>query len=246
LSKKAFGLCTDARSSAFFETTGTLLLADTSDITTSDVLLSSTLVAVNAASRVVSWSVALGERSRCYGIAVLPTQGLVVASDFGNSRLKLHRLSDGTRIASVAVDCPTVVAADPISATVYVNTFTINISQVSAFCWDGTTLVFDGVVEAAGQADWIHPLAVMPLAPGPGPGRGPEQRTSYLVVGTLLSGILRVLSLPDRRLVFTHELKGIKVVGLAADPSGTALAVCDRASKAIHVLPWPLPGMLHE
>ena len=33
-------------------------------------------------------------------------------------------------------------------------------------------------------------------------------------------------------------------MGLAADPSGTALAVCDGgASKTIHVLPWPLPGM---
>jgi hypothetical protein len=52
-----------------------------------------------------------------------------------------------------------------------------------------------------------------------------------------------VLSLPDRRLVHTHELKGMGVMGLAADPSGTALAVCDAASKAIHVLPWPLPGM---
>jgi hypothetical protein len=32
-------------------------------------------------------------------------------------------------------------------------------------------------------------------------------------------------------------------MGLAADPSGTALAVCDYESKAIHVLPWPLPDM---
>jgi hypothetical protein len=52
-----------------------------------------------------------------------------------------------------------------------------------------------------------------------------------------------VLSLPDRRLVHTHTLEGMVVTGLAADPSGTALAVCDAASKAIHVLPWPLPGM---
>jgi hypothetical protein len=52
-----------------------------------------------------------------------------------------------------------------------------------------------------------------------------------------------VLSLPDRRLVQTYKLEGMKVMGLAADPSGTALAVCDAASKAIHVLPWPLFGM---
>jgi hypothetical protein len=34
-----------------------------------------------------------------------------------------------------------------------------------------------------------------------------------------------------------------RVTGLAADPSGIALAVRDAASEAIHVLPWPLPGM---
>jgi hypothetical protein len=40
-----------------------------------------------------------------------------------------------------------------------------------------------------------------------------------------------------------HTLVGMQVMGLAADPSGTALAVCDGVSKAVHVLPWPLPGM---
>jgi hypothetical protein len=70
-----------------------------------------------------------------------------------------------------------------------------------------------------------------------------HRHTSYLVVGTLGEPTLRVLSLPDRRLVHTHTLEGMKVMGLAADPSGTALAVCDAAFKAIHVLLWPLPGM---
>jgi hypothetical protein len=90
-------------------------------------------------------------------------------------------------------------------------------------------------VEAAGTAGKERPLAVM----APTPGR----HTSYLVVGTLYEPALLVLSLPDRRLVHAHTLEGIEVVGLAADPSGTALAVCDYTSKAIHVLPWPLPGM---
>ena len=107
--------------------------------------------------------------------------------------------------------------------------------SVSAFHWDGDGLVAEGVVEAAGTSGNIRPLAVVPPAPG--------QRTSYLVVGTCYSPTLRLLSLPDRRLVQTHELEGMVVVGLAADPSGTALAVCDGTSKAIHVLPWPLPGM---
>jgi len=52
-----------------------------------------------------------------------------------------------------------------------------------------------------------------------------------------------VLSLPGLALVHTHRLEGFAVVGLAADPWGTALAVCDDASNSTHVLAWPLPGM---
>jgi hypothetical protein len=106
---------------------------------------------------------------------------------------------------------------------------------VSAFRWDGAALVADGVVEAAGTDGSWRPLAVMPPTPG--------RHTSYLVVGTFSNQTLRVLSLPDRRLVHTYTLEGMEVTGLAADPSGTALAVCDAASKAIYVLPWPPPGM---
>ncbi len=80
-----------------------------------------------------------------------------------------------------------------------------------------------------------RPLAMMPPASG--------LRTFYLIVGVCYSSTLHILSLPDRRLVHTHTLEGMVVRGLAADPSGTALAVCDYASKAVHVLPWPLPDM---
>jgi len=54
---------------------------------------------------------------------------------------------------------------------------------------------------------------------------------------------LRVLSLPGLALVHTHRLEGMQVCGLAADPWGAALAVCDDASESTHVLAWPLPGM---
>ena len=206
----------------FVEATGTLLLTDAN-------LAACKLVAVDAASRAVRWSAAL--ESRCYGIAVLPAEGMVIASECGSGKLCAHRLSDGTRVASVHVCDPSYVAADPATATVYVSTE----RTVSAFRLIGTALVFEEVVEAAGVTRFDPPLAVVPPAPG--------QRTSYLVVGTFYSPTLRVFSLPDRRLVHVHELKAIAVAGLAADPSGTALAVCDYISSSIHVLPWPLPGM---
>jgi len=49
--------------------------------------------------------------------------------------------------------------------------------------------------------------------------------------GLMQTSELRVLSLPGLALVHTHRLEGMQVCGLAADPCGTALAVCDLASQ---------------
>jgi hypothetical protein len=222
-----FGLSTETLFAAFVEATGTLLLADYN----AD---SSKLVAVDAASRAVRWSAALG--GNCFGIAVLPAQEVVVVSDYTNDKLHVHRLSDGVRVASAEAARAAFVSADPASRTVYVSTGSFTSCEVSAFRWDGAALVAEGVLEAAGTATTNRPLAVMPPTPG--------RHTSYLVVGTFDEPTLLVLSLPDRRLVHKHTLEGTAVMGLAADPSGTAIAVCDAASEAIHVLPWLLPGML--
>jgi hypothetical protein len=220
------GLSSSTRAAAFMETTCSLLLADADGA-------SSKFVAVDAASWAVRWSATLG--GSCYGIAVMPAQGVAVVSDFYHDKLRVHRLSDGVRVASTRAKGASYVAADPASGTVFTNTGVYPPYGVSAFCWDGAALVAEGVVEAAGTADHWRPLAVMPPTPG--------RHTSYLVVGTSTEPTLRVLSLSGLRLVHTHTLEGMRVTGLAADPSGIALAVCDAASKAIHVLPWPLPGM---
>jgi hypothetical protein len=219
----SLGLSQLTSSAAFDETTATLMLADFNPATPK-------MVAVDAVSRAVRWSTALG--SSCCGIAMLPEQGLIVTSAYGAYQLRVHRLADGAIVASTpAVGRPFIIAADPTTATLYVCSGV----QVTAFRWNGGALVSEGVLEAAGDTGNLRPLAVVPPAPG--------QRSSYLVVGTHNSPTLLILSLPDRRLVHTHTLEGMKVMGLAADPSGTALAVCNGASKAVHVLPWPLPGM---
>jgi DNA-binding beta-propeller fold protein YncE len=222
----AMGMSSGTVAAAFIEATGTLLLADVNGA-------SSKLVVVDAASRAVRWSAALG--GNCCGIAVLPAQGMVVVGDPDRDKLHVHQLSDGVRVAIANAKEATYIAADPASGTVYVSIRASSSDIVSAFRWDGAALVAEWVVEAAGNADNRRPLAVMPPTPG--------RHTSYLVVGTYGKPTLRVLSLPDRRLVHTHTLEGILLTGLAADPSGTALAVCDAASNAVHVLPWPLPGM---
>lgn len=70
------------------------------------------------------------------------------------------------------------------------------------------------------------------------------QGLSYLIVGTCDGPQLCVLSLPDLVLVHTHTLEGMEITGLAADPNGKAIAVCDTETNAIHVLAWPLAGMI--
>jgi hypothetical protein len=218
----SLGLSNYASNIAFDEATTTLLQADVNSVAPK-------LVAADAVTRWVRWSAELN--AGCYGIAVLPEQGLVVASMPVSSGLRVYRLADGTVVTTAHAERPTLIAADPATATLYISTQ----CRVSSFRWNGVALVSEGVLQAAGETESWRPLAVVPPAPG--------QRTSYLVVGTINTPTLLVLSLPDRRLVHTHTLEGMMVVGLAADPSGTALAVCDSVSKAVHVLPWPLPGM---
>jgi hypothetical protein len=222
LSVANLGLSTFLSDVAFDEASATLLLVDDNDD-------SSFIVAVDEESTAIRWSAELGSSN--YGIAVLSTQGLVVTSTYASDELRVHQLSDGALVTSTAADDPAYIASDPSTSTLYVSTR----AQVTAFRWNGSALVSEGIVEAAGDTGDDRPLAVVPPAPG--------QRNSFLVVGTYTTPTLVVLSLPDRRLVHTHTLEGMQVVGLAADPTGTALAVCDAESKAMHVLPWPLPGM---
>ncbi len=136
---------------------------------------------------------------------------------------------DGMHITSVKVPGCSYLASDPAAAIIYVSSGTQEGRSVVAHRWDSTTLVTDGTVDAAGVIGNPRPLAVMSPAPG--------LHTSYLIVGTFNTPALHIISLPGRRLVHTHTLEGMRLFGLAADPSGTAIAVCDCVSKAVHVLP---------
>lgn len=222
------GLSNYTTTAAFGGDANTLLLGEC------HLVPSSKMVSVNAATGVVRWSATVGDM--CGGIGVLPAAGVAIISDNTNSALHVHRLSDGVRIASAYAVSPYCVAANPATNTAYVSTG----RTVSAFRWDGHALVAEGIVEAAGSTKKLRPLVVVPPAPGHWPGGA----RSFLVVGSGVGGsVLRILSLPDRRLVHTHTLGGMQIVGLAADPSGNAIAVCDAAVAGVYVLPWPLVGM---
>jgi hypothetical protein len=222
LSVASLGMSSLTRVAAFVEATGTLLFADSNGA-------SSKLVSVNEATKAATWLVSL--RGGCYGMAVLSAHGVIVVGDNAGGMLHSRRLSDGSRISSTAARSPFFVTADSASATVYVNTN----FEVSIFKWDGAELVAKGRLDAAGSTGKHRPLAVVPPTPG--------KHTPCLIVGTYGTPALRVLSLPDLRVIHEHTLWGIKVMGMATDSAGTVLAVCDYVSKAVQVLPWPLPGM---
>ena len=199
---------------------------------------SSRLVAVDATTHAVRWVTDAGALGLCLGVAVSTAKGVVVANDWDARSLLVHRLTDGLRLHSIAAPrIGSYMATDPVTEAMYSGGFCDGICSVLSWRWaaDGSGLQCDGPVAAAGTAVVSRPLAVMPPAPG--------KLTSYLIVGVRDAHQLRVLSLPGLALVHEHTLKGMHVVGLAADPWGGALAVCDAASRTAHVLAWPLPGM---
>ena len=196
------------------------------------------VVALDPSTRVVRWATNLVGLV-CGGLAPLPSPGVVAINSATNDTLLLYRLSDGIRcgIHQVSGRFGSFLAAD--SATGLV--FGCCGQGMAGFCveaWlcaaDGLSLISRGSVNAAAMMSTAI-LAVVPPTCG--------KRGSHLIVGSLLTSELLVLSLPDFALVHTHRLEGMRVQGLAADPLGYALAVCDRVSMSLHVLAWPLPGM---
>ena len=198
---------------------------------------SSRLVSVDPATRTVRWTSSAGGFNERAGIATLASLGVVIINT--SDHLFAHRLSDGSRVGSLSVPgLGRFLAADPATGSVF-GSFADNGYVVHAWSCAayeaGVRIASDGPVAAAGTIHDTRPLAVVPPAPG--------KRVSHLVVGVAFSSTLLVLSLPGLSLVHTHSLEGMQVMGLAADPWGGALAVCDAASETLHVLAWPLPGM---
>ena len=229
------GLSAGTMSAAFVNSeTPSLLLADLHGV------VASHLVAVDPVTFAVRWTSADGAfTSGCKGIATLPSLGVVIVSGLGS--LFAHRLSDGFRVGSLKVyGLSYFLASDPATGTVYGNVS--DKGTISTHSWRcssdadgmGVKITSDhaGHIEAAATSGTIRPLAVVPPAPG--------KRNSHLVVG--IGGTLKllVLALPDLVLVHTHTLD-FPVLGLAADPWGEVLAVCEVSD--LHVLAWPLPGM---
>ena len=229
------GLSNQTRWSAFAHgDSPTLLLADCRH----------PLVAVDPVGYAIRWKCAERSFDKCYGLAILPSLGVVVSNH--RSHLSAYRLTDGIclgRSLLVTGGLDLFLAADPATGTVYGARFTgkeRSDTGHDVHSWSCVSVIggiritsAESVMFSSGAIS--HPLAVMPAASG--------TLNSYLVIGSLDTDELRVISLPGLALVHTHRLEGMQVTGLAADPWGSALAVCDGVSNTTHILAWPLLGM---
>ena len=199
----------------------------------------SRLVAVDPATHAVRWATEMRSPNNGYlGIAALPSLGVAVVSTFDS--LVIHRLTDGVNLGGLKVPgLGFFLTADDATGAVYgvICSGAEYRVQVWHFAAEKASIrmASNGPATSAGSRGDPRPLAIVPPAPG--------KTTSHLVVGTGNLSELLVISLPGLALVHTHCLEGMEVTGLAADPWGGALAVCDRLSQSLHVLAWPLPGM---
>ena len=212
----------------------------------------SIIMAVDMCSRSVLWKSPI-QRGRCQGLAVLPRQGVVVVGSFQEGLLHVLRISDGAWHCSVCAPFVSQVTADATTGNIYAITSGVGPSTVSIFKWTsgrfGVLEGLDGYLAASGKisissprgAIFNRPLVVVPAASG--------KTTAHLVVAVAGSAELQVFSLPEGRSVYrtrlSHAYSLMRIVGLAANPSGTALAICDAESGIVDVLSWPLRGMPH-
>ena len=239
------GLTSSCSAAAVSLTTDVLLLADESEL----IALGS--VDDPGGNYGLRWRTPANSFSSCYGMAVSSALGYVFATSFHDNMLHCHRLSDGERVASLPLPLgnPRFVAVDPCSGNIFVSVDGVVCVVRCCPGEDGvggvvspTTLVviMQEVIEA-GRATHCRPLCVVP--PRIYSVGHPAQ--AFLVVGDFQSPCMRVLSLPGLAPVCSHRLVGVRIVGLASDPWGSALVVCDATSSEVRTLPWPLPEMAH-
>jgi hypothetical protein len=187
------------------------------------------------------WNSVAAGLSFALGIAILtPTSSswppVVVVGSYSGI-LTVFSLGDGAVLAESTDKEVGFLAYDARSEQLFVSSH--DGPSVSVWCWNGNSLTkLTTLTGIPGMVGDVKPLAVMPPVVG--------RSTAFLLIGMLDSSTVHVLSLPSCTLVHSHVFPGMEIEGLAADPTGTALAICDRSethSSAVHVVGWPLEGM---
>jgi DNA-binding beta-propeller fold protein YncE len=152
-------------------------------------------------------------------------------------------VATGAIIYTAKAPDPWFLAADPGAGAVYVANGQGDSPRYSVirYQWDGVQLarreaIDDPALEAEG-----HPITVMPAVCA---RNGRDAHPSCLVIGTYCRSVIHVFELPSHDKLYSYTLTGIDVIGLAADPHGSAIIVCDNNTEATLALEWPLSKSL--
>ena len=224
----------NARAVAYVQTTNELLVG----FATKHLLI----IDVDAPSAKARWNTSLD--SSCCGVAVFESHHIAFVTSCLS--LSAHRLSDGVCVASTSLSHGGPVAVDPRTNTVIANSLDV----LRLFRWDraASRLVgvqrlslaaFDAVPRASYVgAGLLRPFVLISQSQSSKKANTPNKQV--LVVGERGSPTLCVWSWPDHAPMFSHTLSGMRIVGLAASPSGKTLLVCDASSASIHAFSWPM------
>lgn len=208
------------------------------------------IIAVDADSYALRWSTRADPSGAtghsCGGLAVLVDDGVIAASDLREGAIRAFSSTNGELIGELrGLAEPSFLAFDDAASELYVSVKNFRSgSDVVAVRWSRGG-AFEGPARSLPipVGHYTRPLAVI---------AGPMGRRS-LAVATFFTAALSVYELPS--LVPTRDGSGADleinaevaracIVGLAADPAGTAILVCDRSTNAVHALPWPLKVVL--
>ena len=212
--------------------------------------LDSKVVAVDPTMRTVRWQWTCDTHAKsghvlAQAMATIECLGVMMVAC--NDSLYALRLSDGGlqgRLPTPGLGCSLASHATSSAVTLFGTVKSTTAFPLHRYTVHAWTCATDGVslrISQTGPLAAIKPsyaklfLAVMPPAA--------NKTTSHLLIATAAELRVYRLTLPDVALVHTHILEGMEVAGIAADPWGEALAVCDCDSESIHVLAWPLSGM---
>jgi hypothetical protein len=157
----------------------------------------SRLASLDAATGAVRWVTEAGSTDGCFcGLAVVPSQHVVVASAPRSNRLFVHLLEDGTRVGELRASTPQAVACDERSTAIPVIYASVEPAPVLGGCVAAYTCdpLLEPVQGGAGgpavkRTFSRHALVVIPR------GRYP-----CLVVAELGSSTLQIFSLAGRAL----------------------------------------------
>jgi hypothetical protein len=208
-------------------------------------------------ARLLALNVARGTRwasqeqfGACHSIAVLPAAAasgtcLVIAAAHSLKELVVYRAADGRIIqrVAVAIAAPVFVACHAVTRSVYVSLEAPH--AIAQYVWEGAEFVFRCTLDAAGHGADSRLIAVVPPTPA--------KCTAHLVIVDSAAARLLVLALPSHVCIHERSLPSSeRVVGIAADPRGSAVVMCCRSTArdsagslrdSVHVLPWPFDGM---